>query len=102
MPDLYISPATTATIAVGGVISVFYLRYAWLALRRSAVTLTEPDDQKNDRFAYSFGGAIFAVIASSLAIASYGFSPLFLYVGIVLALASPVAVAYTLYSELRE
>jgi hypothetical protein len=102
MSDLYISPVTTTTIAVGGVISVFYLRYAWLALRRSAITFTEPDDERSDSFAYSFGGAIFAVIASSLSIASYGFSPLFLYVGVALALASPIAVAYTLYSELRE
>jgi energy-converting hydrogenase Eha subunit E len=53
-------------------------------------------------FAYSFLGAIVAVVASWLAIAAYGVSPIFLYVGVVLALLSPIAVGYTFYRELRD
>ena len=43
-----------------------------------------------------------AVVASWLAIAAYGASPIFLYVGVVLALLSPIAVGYTFYRELRD
>ena len=50
---------------------------------------------------HSFVGAIAAVVASSLAIALYGMGPLFLYIGVALALASPVAVAYTFHRELN-
>lgn len=101
MPDFFVSPATTATIVVGAVISVFYLRFMGFALLRASATLDDPDDGKTDAFTYSFAGAIFAVIASSLAIASYGYGPQFLYVGILLALASPIAVAYAFYRELN-
>ena len=46
--------------------------------------------------------AIVAVVASSLAIVAYGLAPRFLYVGIALALASPIAVAYTFKRELDD
>lgn len=101
MADTFVSPATLATIAVGAVISVVYLRYMWLALRRASETLDAPDDGEGDAFTYSFAGAIGAVVASSLAIALYGAGPGFLYIGVVLALASPVAVAYTFHRELN-
>ena len=58
--------------------------------------------QRPDAFAYSFVGAVVAVFASWLAIAAYGASPIFLYVGVVLALLSPIAVGYTFYRELRD
>jgi hypothetical protein len=61
-----------------------------------------PDDGKNDGFGQSFVGAIFAVLGSSLAIVAYGFAPQFLYIGIALGLASPVAVAYTFRRELDD
>lgn len=101
MPDFLVSSATAATIVVGIVISGFYLRFMALALRRASDTLDAPDDERGDSFAYSFAGAIFAVIASSLAIALYGYGPQFLYVGALLALASPVAVASAFYQELN-
>jgi fatty acid desaturase len=102
MPNIFVSLATVGTIGIGIVITFFYLRYMWLVLQRVSKTLDDPDDGKNDGFARSFIGAMIAVIASSLAIAGYGFAPQFLYVGIVLALASPVAVAYTFRRELDD
>jgi cobalamin synthase len=102
MPNIFVSLPTLATIVVGIVIAFFYLRYMWLVLQRVSKTLDDPDDEKSDRFAHSFVGAIIAVVASSLTIASYGFAPQFLYVGIVLALASPIAVASTFRRELDD
>jgi hypothetical protein len=102
MSDFFVSPLTAATLVIGVVIAIFYLRNMWLVLQRTAETLDQPDDKRPDAFAYSFLGAVVAVVASWLAIAAYGLSPIFLYVGIVLALASPIAVGYTFYRELRD
>jgi hypothetical protein len=102
MANFYVSPATAITIIIGAVISLFYLRYMWLVLQRVAVTLNDPDEGQSDRFAHSFVGAIVAVLSSALAISSYGYAPQFLYVGVLLALASPIAVTYTFYRELHD
>jgi fatty acid desaturase len=102
MSDFFVSPLTVATLVVGIVIAAFYLWNMWLVLQRTAETLDQPEDKRPDAFAYSFVGAIVAVVASWLAIASYGLSPIFLYIGVVLALLSPIAVAYTFYRELRD
>jgi len=102
MSGIFVSATTVAIIAIGSVIALVYLRYMWLVLQRVSKTLDDPDDGKVDGFGHSFLGATIAVIASSLAIAAYGFAPPFLYLGIVLALASPVAVAYTFRRELDE
>jgi hypothetical protein len=102
MSDLFVSSATVVAIVIGIFITFFYLRYMWLVLQRVAQTLDDPDDGKSDGFGHSFIGAIIAVIASSLAIVAYGFAPQLLYVGIVLALASPIAVAYTFRRELND
>jgi hypothetical protein len=45
---------------------------------------------------------VVAVIASSLTITLYGVAPQFLYLGILLALLSPIAVAYTFHRELND
>jgi hypothetical protein len=102
MSNFFVSSGTVVTIVIGIVIGFFYFRYMWLVLQRVAKTLDDPDDGRSDGFGYSFIGAIIAVIASSLAIAAYGFAPQLLYVGVVLALASPIAVAYTFRRELDE
>ena len=102
MSDFFVSPLTAATLAVGVVIAIVYLRNMWLVLQRTAETLDQPEGKRPDAFAYSFLGAIVAVVASWLAIAAYGVSPIFLYVGVVLALLSPIAVGYTFYRELRD
>ena len=102
MPNLLVSSATVVTILIGVVISIVYLRYMWLALQRVARTLDDPDDAESDSFGYSFVGAITAVVASSLTIIAYGLAPQLLYLGIVLALASPIAVAYTFRRELKD
>lgn len=102
MPNIFVSLTTTITIGIGIVIAFLYLRYMWLVLQRVAKTLDDPDDGKSDGFGYSFLGAIIAVIASSLAIMAYGVAPQLLYVGIGLALLSPLAVVYTFRRELDE
>ena len=102
MSDFFVSPLTATTLVVGVVIAIFYLRNMWLVLQRTAETLDEPEDKRPDSFAYSFAGAIVAVVASWLAIAAYGLSPILLYVGVILALLSPIAVGYTFYRELRD
>jgi hypothetical protein len=102
MSDFFVSAMTAATLVVGVVVAIFYLRNMWLVLQRTTETLDQPEDKRPDAFAYSFLGAIVAVVASWLAIAAYGVSPIFLYVGVVLALLSPIAVGYTFYRELRD
>ena len=102
MLTIFVSPATIIALVIGIITAVLYLRYMWLVLQRVARTLDDPDDGKSDGFAHSFIGAIVAVVASSLAIVAYGLAPQFLYVGIALALASPIAVAYTFKRELDE
>ncbi|WP_116136993.1 hypothetical protein [Trinickia diaoshuihuensis] len=95
----FFTPLTVATIVVGLVITVFYLRYMWLALQRAIASNDEPEDGRPDQFGKSFAGAVIAVLASSAAITAYGLGPRWLYIGVVLALLSPAAVAYTLYRE---
>lgn len=102
MPNVFVSVATVVTILIGIVISIVYLRYMWLALQRVARTLDDPDDGESDSFGYSFFGAIIAVVASSLSIVAYGLAPQLLYIGVVLALGSPIAVAYTFRRELKD
>jgi hypothetical protein len=102
MPDFLVSSATAVTIGVGLIISIVYLRYMWRALVHASDTLDDPDDGRPDAFAYSLAGAVVAVIASSLTITLYGVGPQFLYLGILLALLSPIAVAYTFHRELND
>ena len=102
MPNFLVSPATIITIVIGVIVAFFYLRSMWLVLQRVAQTLDDPDDGSGDDFGYSFAGAVIAVIASSLTIVGYGFAPQLLYIGIFLALASPVAVTYTFRRELND
>ena len=101
MGNLLVSPLTGITILIGAIISVVYLFYMWRVLLHVARTIDELDDGTPDSFGYSFAGAIIAVVASWLAIASYGFGPQLLYVGVILALLSPIAVSYTFYRELH-
>lgn len=101
MANPLVSPLAAITILIGAIISVVYLYYMWRVLLHVARTIDEPDDGTPDLFGYSFAGAIIAVAASWFAIASYGFGPQLLYVGVVLALLSPIAVSYTFYRELH-
>lgn len=98
----FFTPLTVATIVVGLVITAFYLRYMWFALQRAIESTDEPEDGRPDQFGKSFAGAVIAVVASSAAITAYGVGPQWLYVGVVLALLSPVAVTYTLYRETHD
>jgi hypothetical protein len=102
MPNFFVSSATVITIVIGTIIAFVYLRYMWLTLQRTARTLDDPDDEESDAFGFSFLGAIIAVVASSLSIVAYGLAPQLLYLGILLALASPIAVAYTFWRELND
>jgi asparagine N-glycosylation enzyme membrane subunit Stt3 len=102
MTNFFVSGGTVVAIVIGAVISFFYLRGMALALQRAAATIDAPDVGGRDSFSYSLVGAVVAVIASSVAIWSYGQSPICLYVGIVLAFLSPIAVTYTFFRELQD
>ena len=102
MDTLFVSTGTFVTILVGLVISAAYLIAMAKALKKAADTIDVPEPDGVDAFSYSFVGAIVAVIASSVAIVCYGLAPWLLYVGVILALLSPIAVTYTLYRELKD
>lgn len=101
MAQLYVSPTTLLTIAVGLIIAVVYLRFMWLALQR-AVRTRDDVDVGEDRYAHALFGALIAVVGSAAAIGAFGAAPILLYVGPVLALLSAVAVSYCLRAEYRD
>ena len=98
MSSPFVSVGTVITLIVGLAVALAYLRYMWRSLQR-AVETRDDTDSGQDRFHHSFAGALVAVVVSSAAIAAYGVSPAFLYLGPVLALLSAVAVAYCLRQE---
>jgi hypothetical protein len=98
MSDQLVSTGTVITIAVGAAIGYFYLRFMWASLQRAVRTRDEADAGQ-DRFHFSFVGAIISVVASSAAIAAFGLGPAFLYLGPLLALGSALAVAHCLRTE---
>lgn len=98
MPQQLVSPGTAATLLVGALISVVYIRYMWGALAR-AVRTRDDVDTGQDRYRHSLIGALIAVFGSALAISALGFGPALLYLGPALALLSAVAVAHCLRSE---
>jgi hypothetical protein len=91
MPQELVSSGTAATLVVGLVISVIYVRYMWGALAR-AVRTRDDVDVGQDRYQHSLIGALIAVIGSALAISAFGLGP-------ALALLSAVAVARCLRTE---
>ena len=98
MPQQLVSPGTAATLLIGVLISVVYVRYMWGALARAVRTRDEVDTGE-DRYRHSLIGALIAVFGSALAISALGFGPALLYLGPALALLSAVAVARCLRSE---
>jgi hypothetical protein len=98
MPSAFVSTGTVAALVLGVLIGFGYLRYMWASLQKAVETRDETDEG-NDRYHFSFAGAVIAVVASSGAIAFYGASPALLYVGPALALLSAVAVGYCLRQE---
>jgi hypothetical protein len=96
-----VSPGTVFVLALGAVISLFYLAWMWRALQRAVRTRDEADAGR-DNFAGSFLGAIIAVVGSVAAVAVYGIGPSLLYAGPALALLSAVAVASCLRREVIE
>ena len=93
MSSPLVSTGTVLTLVVGLIVAVAYLRFMWASLQK-AVATRDDTDSGEDRYHFSFAGALIAVVASSAAIAVYGLSPVFLYVGPALALLSAIAVAY--------
>jgi hypothetical protein len=98
MSSPFVSTGTIITLVIGLAVALAYLRYMWRSLQK-AVETRDDTDSGQDRFHHSFGGAVIAVVASSAAVAAYGVSPTFLYVGPALALLSAIAVAYCLRQE---
>ena len=98
MPEQLVSPGTAATLLLGVLIAVVYVRYMWGALARAVRTRDEADTGQ-DRYQHSLIGALIAVFGSALAISALGFGPALLYLGPALALLSAIAVARCLRSE---
>jgi hypothetical protein len=98
MPEALVSSGTAATLLIGLVISVVYVRYMWGALARAVRTRDEVDGG-HDRYEHSLIGALIAVIGSALAISAFGLGPALLYIGPGLALSSAIAVARCLRTE---
>lgn len=74
MPQQLVSPGTAATLLVGVLLSVVYVRYTWGALGRAVLTRDEVDSSE-DRYRHSLIGALIAVFGSALAISAIGFGP---------------------------
>ena len=98
MTSQFVSPGTLVTIAAGVVIAYFYVHFMWVALRKAVRTRNDVDEG-TDKYRLSLVGAVISVIVSSIAIAVYGLGPVFLYLGPLASLASPIAVTYCLYQE---
>jgi hypothetical protein len=99
MSRLFVSPATLLTTLVGLVIAYFYIRHMWGALRKAVRTRHQSEEGQVDRYHGSLIGAVISVVLAAVLIASYGIGPAALYLGPVLALLSPIAVAYCLRQE---
>jgi hypothetical protein len=102
MSNPFVSPGVLVTLALGILIAIAYVRAMWAALQKAVRIRDEPEERTADTYQYSLLGAVASVLISSLAITVYGFGPAFLYLGPVLALASPIAVTYCLRRELSE
>jgi hypothetical protein len=102
MSSQFVSTSVLITIVVGLVIAVFYVHAMWSALQKAVRIRDEPEERTSDTYRYSLLGAVVSVLASSIAIGAYGVGPLFLYLGPLLALASPIAVTYCLRQELAD
>jgi small-conductance mechanosensitive channel len=98
MPAQLVSVGTAATLLVGSIIAVVYVRYMWGALARAVRTRDEAD-AGHDRYRHSLVGALIAVFGSALAISAFGVGPSLLYLGPALALFSAIAVARCLRTE---
>jgi small-conductance mechanosensitive channel len=98
MSEQLVSTGTAATLLVGLVIAIVYVRYMWGALSRAVRTRDEVDDGQ-DSYRHSLVGALIAVVGSALAISAFGLGPALLYLGPGLALLSAVAVARCLRTE---
>jgi hypothetical protein len=101
MSSLFVSGSVALTAAVGLVIAIFYVEAMWGALQKAVQTRDDPEEQAQDTYRYSLLGAVSSVLVSSIAIAAYGVAPVLLYLGPILALASPIAVTYCLRQEQR-
>lgn len=86
---------------IGAVLCAIYLRSFYAVIQKAARERFEPVSAEDDRFTGSLVGAIGALIASIILTMSYGFAPVFLYVGPIVCLLIPVALTYCMMEELK-
>lgn len=98
----YISATTGAVMLVGAAIAAVYLKYMWQALSKASRDRYRADDGADDRYGHSLIGALVALGASILLVCAYGFAPVFLYLGPLACLLSPVAIIYCFTEELKD
>lgn len=104
-----LSTETILALAIGGVISVLYIRGMYLVLSYASKTYDlEEDTNEAEGYKSSFAnkillfGSFLLVVVSAWIIASYGFNWIFLYIGPILCLLGPLVVIFSMEVDLKK
>ncbi|WP_156119808.1 hypothetical protein [Leptolyngbya sp. KIOST-1] len=94
---------TIFMIVMGIPIFLKYISSMITVLQEASASYTETEDEEENiaYFASPFWGAAVAGVIAALVIWSYGVSHIFLYLGPILCLASPVAIIYCMSQDIQ-
>ncbi|MEM9007286.1 MAG: hypothetical protein AAGE59_27645 [Cyanobacteria bacterium P01_F01_bin.86] len=97
-----LSPGTILFIVVGLVVSVLYIKAMLTVLNEAADSYREDEEESDGSYyaAPAWGAAIAGIVAA-IVIWAYGISPALLYLGPVLAMASPIAILYCMAQDIK-
>ncbi|MEO1122656.1 MAG: hypothetical protein AAFW84_35390 [Cyanobacteria bacterium J06635_15] len=98
------SALSITMIVVGVIVFGIYLKSMLTVLQEAASSYTEMEEDSDHISYYSspaWGAAIAGLIAA-LVIGLYGIDPIFLYLGPILCMISPMAVIYCMSRDIRE
>ena len=97
-----LSASTIFFIIVGLVVSVLYIKAMLTVLNEAADSYREDEeDSDGSYYAAPAWGAAIAGIVAAIVIWAYGASPALLYLGPVLAMASPIAILYCMAQDIK-
>lgn len=94
----------TISMTIAGIaIFIKYINSMFIVLQEASISYTEVEEYEDhiDYFASPFWGAAVAGIIAALVIWSYGVSYIFLYIGPILCLVSPVAIIYCMSRDIK-
>lgn len=105
-PDAIGNAYTWLTISMaiaGTIIFVLYLNAMFTVLKEAASSYSIVEEDNDHIFYYAAPvlGALAAGITAALVIWSYGMNPVFLYLGPILCLISPVAIIYCMSRDIK-